>query len=97
VSEPGDGFTVQLPGTHGPSQYALPDSVQWRDRYGVWQEGQRPGCMTPLSHGQRITFGVVSVPPTGDAPGAGSVVVWLECPRAPIPRYPILTPQASGS
>jgi len=74
--------------------YALPSDVTWRNAYGVWQDGTRPACLAPLSSGQRITLGVISAAPVGDAPG-GSVVVWIECPSRPIPRYPIVSPSSA--
>jgi len=74
--------------------YALPSDVTWRNAYGVWQDGTRPACLAPLSSGQRITLGVISAAPVADAPG-GSVVVWIECPSRPIPRYPIVSPSSA--
>ncbi len=92
----GDEFTIRLSGQRQLASYGLPGYITWRDAYGVWQLGTRPGCMAPLSRGQRITFGVVNVAPAADAPGS-PVVVWIECPSRPIPRYPIVTPPtASG-
>jgi hypothetical protein len=87
----GDEFTIQLSGQGQLTSYGLPSDVNWRDAYGIWQQGTQPGCMAPLSRGQRITFGVVSAAPVSDAPG-GPVVVWIECPSLPIPSYPIVTP-----
>jgi hypothetical protein len=87
----GDEFTIQLTGQPQLTSYGLSSSTTWRNAYGVWQQGTRPGCMAPLSHGQRIRLGVVSVAPSADAPG-GPVVVWIECPSQPIPRYPIVAP-----
>jgi hypothetical protein len=90
----GDEFTIRLSGQI--TSYSVPGSITWRNAYGVWQVGTRPGCMAPLSSGQRIRFGVVNVAPLADAPGS-PVVVWIECPSLPIPRYPIVTPPtASG-
>ena len=71
--------------------YGLPSFISWRDAYGTWQEGTQPDCMAPLSRGQRISFGVVNAAPVADAPGT-ALVVWIECPSRPIPRYPIVTP-----
>jgi hypothetical protein len=87
----GDEFAIQLSGQRQVTSYALPSNTTWRNAYGVWQWGTRPGCMAPLSRGQRIRFGVVNVAPVGDAPGS-PVVVWIECPSRPIPRYPIVSP-----
>jgi len=95
VSISGDAFAIQLGGTHGITSYAMGNGMQWRDQYGTWWEGTPPACMKPLSHGQHITFGVVSAEPAGDAPG-GTVVVWIECARSPVPRFPIVTPGSSG-
>jgi hypothetical protein len=92
----GDEFTIRLSGQRQLIGYGLPSSVSWRDAYGIWQLGTRPGCMAPLSHGQRIRIGVVNAASVTDAPG-GPVIVWIECPSRPIPRYPIVTPPtASG-
>jgi len=92
----GDEFAIRLSGQSQLSSYGLPSSISWRDAYGVWQLGTRPGCMAPLSRGQRIRFGVVHAAPVADAPGS-PVVVWIECPSLAIPRYPIVTPPtASG-
>ena len=87
----GDEFTVRLSGQRQLTSYGLPSNINWRNAYGVWQLGTRPGCMAPLSRGQRIRFGVVNVAPSADAPGS-PVVVWIECPSRPISRYPIVTP-----
>jgi hypothetical protein len=87
----GDEFTIRLSGQRQVTSYGLPSNITWRDAYGVWQDGTRPGCMAPLSRGQRIRFGLVNVGPVADAPGS-PVVVWIECPSQPIPRYPIVTP-----
>ena len=89
----GDEFAIRLDGQRQPASYGLPSNTTWRDAYGIWQEGTRPGCMAPLSRGQRISFGVVNAAPVADAPGT-PVVVWIECPSRPIPRYPIVTPPA---
>jgi hypothetical protein len=89
----GDEFTIRLSGQRQLTSYGLPSTITWRDAYGVWQDGTRPGCMAPLSRGQRIRFGVVNVASAADAPGS-PVVVWIECPPRPIPRYPIVTPPA---
>jgi hypothetical protein len=92
----GDEFTIRLSGERQVTSYGLSSSITWRNAYGVWQLGTRPGCMAPLSRGQRIRFGLVNAAPVADAPG-GPVIVWIECPSLPIPRYPIITPPtASG-
>jgi len=92
----GDEFTIRLSGQRQLTSYGLPSDVSWRNAYGVWQEGTQPSCMAALSRGQRIRFGIVNAAPVGDAPGS-PVVVWIECPSRPIPRYPIVTPAtASG-
>lgn len=96
VGMDGDEFAVRLSGQSQLTSYGLPSTISWRDAYGNWQDGTRPSCMAPLSRGQRITFGVVNVAPVADASG-GPMVVWIECPSKPIPRYPIVTPPtASG-
>jgi len=92
----GDEFAIRLSGARQDTNYGLPSNITWRDAYGVWQLGTRPGCMAPLSHGQRIRFGLVNATPVADAPGS-PVIVWIECPSLPIPSYPIVTPPtASG-
>ena len=90
----GDEFAIRLDGQRQPTSYGLGSDTTWRDAYGIWQDGTRPGCMAPLSRGQRISFGVVNAAPVGDAPGT-PVVVWIECPSRPVPRYPIVTPPTS--
>ena len=87
----GDEFAIRLDGQRQLTSYGLPSNTTWRDAYGIWQDGTRPGCMAPLSRGQRISFGVVNTAPVADAPGT-PVLVWIECPSQPIPRYPIVTP-----
>ena len=96
VPDAGGSFAIQLNGRHGVTSYAMSVSpAMWRDKYGNWWSGTHPACLRPGSHGQRITLGVVNVKP-GPAVG-GPVVVWIECPRSPVPRYPIVTPKASGT
>jgi hypothetical protein len=96
VTGTGSAFAIQLDGRHGATSYALSVSpLAWRDKYGNWwSDGTTPACMKPRSQGQHITFGVINVEP-GPAVG-GPVVVWIECARSPVPRYPIVTPKASG-
>ena len=96
VGVQGDEFYLRGHGARPVSGYALPAPVQWRNSYGVWFDAGRPACMRPLSHGQHIRFGVVNAAPVADAPG-GPVIVWLECPAKPIPRYPIVTPSVPAS
>ena len=97
VPGPGGSFAVQLDGKHGVTSYGMWVSpLIWRDKYGNWFEGTQPACLKPRSHGQHITFGVVNVKPAGGTVFGGPVVVWIECARSPVPRYPIVTPKASG-
>jgi hypothetical protein len=91
----GDEFTIRLSGERQLTSYGLPGNITWRNAYGVWQLGTRPGCMAPLSRGQHISLGLVNAAPVADAPG-GPVIVWIECPSLPIPRYPIVTPPAAS-
>jgi len=91
----GDEFTIRLSGQRKLTGYGLPSTVTWRNAYGIWQEGTRPACMGPLSRGQRIKIGVVNAAPVANAPGS-PVVVWIECPSRPIPRYPIVTPSTTS-
>ena len=92
IGSNGDEFTIRITGQRQLVSYGLPSTVSWRDGYGIWQDGTRPGCMDPLSHGQRITFGVVNTAPVAGAPGS-PVVVWIECPSRRIPQYPIVAPR----
>jgi hypothetical protein len=94
VGSQGDEFAIRLSGQRQQTSYGLPSNVTWRNAYGVWQGGTRPSCMAPLTHGQRIRFGVINVAPVADAPGS-PVVVWIECPSRPIPRYPIVAPSGA--
>jgi hypothetical protein len=97
VSGDGDGFVIRLDGGHGVTTYAMRVSpVMWRDKYGNWFQGTQPACLKPFSHGQHITLGAVNVKPVGGAVFGGPVAVWVECARSPVPRYPIVTPKASG-
>ena len=95
VGVSGDESAIRLSGERQPASHGLPGNVTWRNAYGIWQLGTRPGCMAPLSRGQRIRFAVVNAAPLADAPGS-PVVVWIECPSQPIPRYPIVTPPAES-
>jgi hypothetical protein len=94
VGSNGDEFTIRLSGQRQLTSYGLPGNVSWRSAYGIWHLGTRPGCMAPLSRGQRVRFGVVNAAPVADAPGS-PVVVWIECASRPIPRFPIVTPATS--
>lgn len=96
VGGDGDEFAIRLSGQSQETGYALPSTVFWRDAYGSWHDRTRPGCMAPLSRGQRISFGVINAAPVADAPGS-PVIVWLECPSKPIPSYPIVTPPTASS
>jgi hypothetical protein len=95
VGSSGDEFTIGFSGQRQLISYALPSTVTWRNAYGIWQDGTRPGCMAPLSRGQRVRFGVINAAPVAGAP-ASPVVVWIECPSRPIPRYPIVTPSTES-
>ena len=95
VTNAGDSIAIQLDGRRGVTSYPMRVSpAMWRDKYGNWFDGTQPACLKPGSHGQHITFAVVNIKP-GAAVG-GPVVVWIECARSPVPRYPIVTPKASG-
>jgi len=97
VAAGGDAFVIRLDGRGGVTTYAMRVSpVMWRDKYGNWFQGTQPACLKPFSRGQHITFGVVNVEQAGGAIFGGPVVVWIECARSPVPRYPIVTPKASG-
>ena len=69
--------------------------IMWRDQHGNWWDGTRPACLKPRSRGQHISFAVVHIKP-GPAVG-GPMVVWVECACSPVPRYPVVTPKASGA
>ena len=97
VTDTGDSFVIRLDGRHGVTTYPMSVSpITWRDRYGNWWNGTQPACLKPFSHGQHITFGAVNLKPAGGPAVGGPVVVWVECARSPVPRYPIVTPKASG-
>jgi hypothetical protein len=96
VTFDGDAFVLRPDSGGQLTGYALPGPMPWRNAYGVWQDNGRPACMGPLTHGQRITIGVINAAPVADAPGA-PVIVWLECPAKPIPRFPIVSPSAPAS
>ena len=97
VAAGGDAFVIRLDGRGGVTTYAMRVSpVMWRDKYGNWFQGTQPACLRPFSRGQHITFGVVNVKPVGGAIAGGPVVLWIECARSLVPRYPIVTPKASG-
>jgi hypothetical protein len=96
VGVTGEEFAIELAGSRQATGFGLGSDVLWRDPYGTWHDGTSPTCMRPLSRGQRVTIGVIDAQPLGDAPGR-SVVVWLECARKPVIRYPVVTPSASGS
>lgn len=91
VSISADAFILRPTPGGQLTGYPLPRSIPWRNAYGVWQDDGRPACMAPLTHGQRITIGVINAAPVAGAPGA-PVIVWLECPAKPIPKYPIVSP-----
>jgi hypothetical protein len=77
----GNEFAIRLAGTGVVTGYGLTNTMLWRDAAGSWFVGTGLDCMRPLSHGQRITIGVISAKPVADAPATGPIVVWLECPR----------------
>ena len=91
VSPEGDEITIRLSGRKEPTSYAMPLTVEWRDAYGTWWENTRPACMKPGTHGQQVTLGLVTTEQVADAP-SGPVIVWLECARKPVPRFPVVTP-----
>lgn len=76
----GDGseILVQPDGSSVTQSFALDPLLWYSPASKSWTSGSRPSCMTPLSHGQHITFGVVWGNPTADAPG-GPAVIWLKC------------------
>ena len=96
VSITGDALTFQPADGSQATSYALPGLLPWRDSYGTWHEGGPPACVKPLTHGQRVTIGVINTAPVASAPG-GPVIVWLQCAPKPIPRYPIVTPSAAAT
>jgi len=96
VSITGDALTFQPAHGSQATSYALPGLLPWRDSYGTWHEGGPPACVKPLTHGQRVTIGVINTAPVASAPG-GPVIVWLQCAPKPIPRYPIVTPSAAAT
>jgi len=74
----GNEFAFVQIGSHSPTSYGLSSTIQWRDAQGSWSDSSPIACMRPLSSGQAVTLGVVTVKPTNNAPG-GPSVVWLEC------------------
>jgi hypothetical protein len=94
VSPDGEEFTIRLSGLKAPTSYALSPTVEWRDGYGTWWENTRPACMKPGTHGQQVTLGLVTTEQVADTP-SGPVIVWLECARKPVPRFPVVTPPAT--
>jgi hypothetical protein len=77
----GDEFAVCLSGTTQCTSYGFDDGIPWQDAQGNWHlsVGGPIACMKPLSHGQKITFGVVDFDPVGSVEMGGSSVVWIEC------------------
>jgi hypothetical protein len=64
--EPGDiGKGYDITGAH------------WREGGGPWQTSS-PTCLAPLTSGQRVRLGVITVSPAGEAPGR-EIVVWVTC------------------
>ena len=78
VGGDGNEFAFVQNGSHSPTSYGLSSSIEWRDTQGSWSDSSPIACMKPLSNGQSVTLGVVTVKPTNGAPG-GPAVVWLEC------------------
>jgi hypothetical protein len=77
VGKDGSEFLVRL-NSGATRSYSL-GPVQWYSPANQsWEDGTRPACMAPLSHGQHITFGVVNASPVGNAPG-GVAVIWIRC------------------
>jgi hypothetical protein len=74
----GNEFAFLQNGSHSATSYGLSSSIEWRDSQGSWSDSSPIACMKPLSSGQAVTLGVVTVNPTDGAPG-GPEVVWLEC------------------
>jgi hypothetical protein len=77
VSRDGSTFTFTPSGGSSTDSYAL-ETASWRDATGSWHAGSRPACMSPLSHGQQVTIGLVSSSSVDGAP-AGTTVAWIEC------------------
>lgn len=94
VSEDGDALAIRLGGARRVTGFAVPSTLEWRNAYGTWNEGTRPACLQPHSGGQRVTLGVVSAEPVGDAPG-GDTIVWVECARRPVPHFRVVTPHST--
>jgi hypothetical protein len=89
-------FTFRRDGASQFISYDLPGTLSWRDSYGTWHDSGRPACLIPLSRDQHVTLAVINAAPVANAPG-GPVVVWVECPAKPIPRFPIVTPSAEAA
>jgi len=74
----GNEFAFVQNGSHSAVSFGLSSSIEWRDIQGSWSDSSPIACMRPLSSGQDVTLGVVTVKPTNSAPG-GPSVVWLKC------------------
>ena len=94
VSADGTALSIRLRGQTAQTGYALPATVPWQDPYGTWNDGTRPACLRPLTHGQHITLGIITALPAARAPG-GPIIAWVKCQRRPIPHYPVITPTIS--
>lgn len=80
-----DGSAIGFDGSGLAGEGFVVAGAQWRQDGGPW-EATMPTCLQPSSSGQRVTLGVVQVPPVDDAPGR-SVVVWLVCHGGPTAHF----------
>jgi hypothetical protein len=94
ISDDGDAVAIRLAGMKRVTSFALPNTLEWRDAYGTWNDGPPPACLRPGSSGQRVTLGIVSAEPVADAPG-GDIVAWVECARRPVPHFRIVDPHST--
>ena len=74
----GNEFAFVQNGSRSAVSFGLSSNIEWRDAQMSWSDSSPIACMRPLSSGQDVTIGVVTVKPTNGAPG-GPSVVWLEC------------------
>jgi hypothetical protein len=77
VSSSGTSLGLRKDGSAGITGYAV-GPVGWTDANGVRHSGDRPACLAPGSHGQRVELGLIDYRPTAAADG-GTVVVWVRC------------------
>jgi len=76
-----DGTAIAFDGSGRTGVGYTVAGARWKQDGRPWNDSS-PTCLAPGSSGQRVTLGVVEVPPVADALG-GPAVVWLVCHGAP--------------